>query len=219
METKALVLLSGGLDSVYNLYMAHQKWPGQVEALFFDYGQKAAHREKEAASFFCGSLDVSLQFLDLKSVFKGGASALISGENQVPTDQVDINSLEKSQQSAEKVWVANRNGVFLNIGACWAEMKKAQFVVPGFNKEEAQTFPDNSQDYIQVLNASFKLSTQNGVQVYCFSHDMDKTQIYGSLAAMGASMEKIWACYHGGEEICGQCESCQRFLRAKAQGV
>jgi 7-cyano-7-deazaguanine synthase len=214
METQAVVLLSGGLDSVYNLYAATQKWPGRVQALSIDYGQKAWPAEKKAAEFFSKTLQVPLSYLDLKALFLGGKSSLISSEKDIPTDEVDINSLEASEKTAEKVWVANRNGVLLNVAACVAEENGASFIVPGFNAEEAATFPDNSVDYIEKMNACLQLSTSNQVQIHCFSQSLYKLQIAQALKKQNVDFNQIWSCYYNGEKPCGRCESCQRFIRA-----
>ncbi len=210
---KAVVLLSGGLDSVYNLYAAEKRWPGQVRAVFFNYGQKAFEAEKKAATDFSNNLKIDLQVSDISSLFSGDKSSLTSS-NQVPTDEVDIESAEASQASAKKVWVSNRNGVFLNIGACFAEKWGADFVVPGFNAEEAETFPDNSEEYIEKMNACLKMSTSNGVQIHCFSQKMQKSEIVKESLKLGVDLDRIWSCYHAGEKLCGKCESCQRFVRA-----
>lgn len=217
MGIESLVLLSGGLDSVYNLYAAHQKWPGRTAALLVNYGQKAWLKEKQAAEFFAKDLGVKLYFLDMVPLFQWSSNALTSQEKPVPTTEVDIEDLSASQQSAQKVWVSNRNGVFLNIAASLAESLKASYIVPGFNAEEAQTFPDNSYDYIEKMNACLRLSTANGVQVFCFTHAMDKEEIIKKSLGLGIKIDKIWPCYFGEEKICGKCESCQRFLRAKSK--
>lgn len=216
MDTKAIVLLSGGLDSVYNLYAASKKWPGQVDALLFCYGQKAWENEKKAASFFCESLNITIQVIDISNVFENDKSSLTSSDASVPTDAVNIESQAASIKSAKSVWVSNRNGVFLNVAACIAEKKGAQFIIPGFNSEEAATFPDNSVAYIEKMNACLQMSTSNAVQVYCFSQSMDKKQIMKAAKDLNVDIEKIWSCYHKGESLCGRCESCQRFLRAKS---
>lgn len=215
MSKKAVVLLSGGLDSVFNLYAAHKHWDGEIQAVFFDYGQKAKDSEWKAAKYFCEQLKVELTFIDLKNIFANDPSSLTSNQ-EVPTDEVDILSEEASRSTAKKVWVSNRNGVFLNVAACLAEKQGAQWIIPGFNAEEAVTFPDNSVDYIEKMNACLKLSTSNGVEVYCFSQKMFKEEIYKNCLQLGVDTQKIWSCYYPGETTCGRCESCQRYERAKA---
>ena len=217
MSYQAVVLLSGGLDSVFNLYKAREKWGHEILSLCLNYGQKAWSQEFKAAQYFCDQLNLSLQALDVKDVFLGSSSSLTS-HAPIPTEEVDINSLEASEKTAEKVWVPNRNGVLLNIAACLAESHGASFIVPGFNSEEAATFPDNSVEYIEKMNACLKLSTANGVQVKCFSQDMHKAEMVVQMKAWNIDRDKIWSCYKDGDRPCEQCESCQRFQRAWTQG-
>ena len=212
MGTKAVVLLSGGLDSVYNLYRAIEKWPGQVGALFIQYGQRAAEPELKAARYFAELNNVPLQTVDLAPLFQWDQSALTS-DRKVPTSEVDIQSDSASESSAKQVWVANRNGVFLSVAAAFAEQLGADFVIPGFNREEAQTFPDNSVGYIEAMNQSLLFSTRNGVQVSCFSQDMDKVEIAKDSQRLGIDFGSLWSCYMAGPEPCGKCESCQRMER------
>ena len=215
MGVQALVLLSGGLDSTYNLYAACQKWPHQVKGLFFNYGQKALENEKQAACFFAKEKSLALQMIDISPLFLQDSSALISEQNPIPT-QVDMNDPEASRLSAKKVWVSNRNGVFLNVAASLAESLGVPRIVPGFNGEEALTFPDNSVEYIEKMNACLQISTANSVQIHCFSQNLSKKEIFERSLELKVPMEKIWPCYLSGSEVCGRCESCQRFLRAKA---
>ncbi|MCJ8277505.1 MAG: 7-cyano-7-deazaguanine synthase QueC [Bdellovibrionales bacterium] len=213
MNYQAVVLLSGGLDSTVNLYGAHKEW-GSVLALSFNYGQKAFPAEYAAAEYLCKKLGIPNKLLDISNIFSLDGSALTSDEKDIPTNEVDIESQQASEKSAEKVWVANRNGVFLNIAACWAESVGAQYIVPGFNREEAQTFPDNSVEYIEQVNRSLKYSTNNGVKVHCFTQSMDKIEIMKQAKEWEVPVDKIWSCYYNGEKPCGRCESCQRFQRA-----
>lgn len=218
MQSEAIILLSGGLDSVYNLYKSHDQWGGKVMALSYNYGQKAWVKELEAAHFFCDLFGIQLMELDIKNIFLSDKSSLISTDQRVPKEDVDIESLTASQESASRVWVANRNGVFLNIAACVAEARGVSKIIPGFNAEEATTFPDNSVDYINKMNACFQLSTSNSVQIHCFSQELYKEEMYRELLERNAPLDRIWTCYEGGEWPCGSCESCQRFIRASQQG-
>lgn len=218
MEIQGIVLLSGGLDSVYNLYRAYQEWGRALKAVNFNYGQKAFAAENKAAMHFCGELKISLQTFDISNLFLGDHNALTNAEKMPPTLEVNIESHESSVKTAEKVWVANRNGVLLNAAATVAEIHGASWIIPGFNAEEAATFPDNSVEYIEKMNACLKLSTANAVQIHCFSQAMVKEEMVAELRKMGVSLDSIWSCYFGGDQPCGQCESCQRFARARMKG-
>lgn len=215
-----IVLLSAGLDSTYNLYRAREE--GKVSlAITFDYGQKAAAREISRAQAMCQKLKIPHSVIDLSFFKQFQSSSLLNPDLKIPQgEEVQMDDLNTSQQTAKRVWVPNRNGIFLNVGAGFAEALGARYVVPGFNKEEAVTFPDNSDDFIQVLNKSFVFSTANHVEVKCYSAQLDKTEIVRELKKREFDFSDVWPCYESGEKICGRCESCQRFGRAlQANGV
>ena len=137
------------------------------------------------------------------------------GAQKIPTGrEVSIDDMERSTETMKAVWVPNRNGILLNIAAGFAEGLDASFVIPGFNVEEAATFPDNSQDYMNALDEAFSFSTRNRVKVKCFSTAMNKTQIVTEAAKLEVPLKDLWPCYFAEEKWCGECESCQRFSRA-----
>ncbi len=210
---KSVVLLSSGLDSTVNLYRA-AKESKVVMAITFDYGQRAAAREINFASQLAARLEVPHRVIELPWFKDFTASSLVNREMDVPTTSVAIDSFEASTNSAKAVWVPNRNGIFLNIGAAFAESVDAKWLIPGFNAEEATTFPDNSEDYLQAATKSLYYSTGNQVQVKCFTTALDKTEIVKLGRTLGVPFELVWTCYFGGEKPCGQCEPCQRFSRA-----
>ena len=90
-------------------------------------------------------------------------------------------------------------------------------MIPGFNKEEAATFPDNSQDFLDAMSESLGFSTANQVKAKCYTTGLLKPQIYRRALDLNVKTQFIWPCYESGEEHCKQCESCQRFYRAKAE--
>ncbi|MCB0391691.1 MAG: 7-cyano-7-deazaguanine synthase QueC [Bdellovibrionales bacterium] len=220
MKKKSVVLLSGGLDSTVNLYASHKE-AEVLLVLTFNYGQKAFQREAEISKKICQNLNVPQKIIDLKWLEEITPTSLVSEAVSIPTGQdVEIDNFEKSCETAKAVWVPNRNGVFLNIAAAYAESLGADNVVVGFNKEEAQTFPDNSEAYLDSLNQCFNYSTANQVKLQCFTTQLNKTEIVQLAEKLEVNLSEIWPCYFSGEKICKQCESCKRFLRAiKDSGV
>lgn len=213
-KKKAVVLLSGGLDSTANLYKAVQECE-VVLALTFNYGQRAFLKEQAAAQFFCQELGVEHKVIDITWFDHFTSTSLVNTSQEIPCDQdVNMDNVDQSKQTAKAVWVPNRNGIFLNIAAGFAEGLGADYVIPGFNLEEAQTFPDNSQGFLVSLNQSFSFSTANGVEVKCFTTDLNKEQIVRLAKKYQVDLKRIWPCYESGESWCGRCESCQRTLRA-----
>ena len=211
---KSVVILSGGLDSSFNLLKARSQ--GEVKlALHFDYGQRAAIAEAAYARAFCERREIPFQIVDVKFLAKWSKSSLNQKAQALPLgESVNINSEGASMKTAEAVWVANRNGMFLNIAAAAAEGLGAEQVVPGFNLEEAATFPDNSDAFIKAVNESFKFSTRGKVKAYAYSIHMSKTEILKEYLALGGKLEELWPCYQNAHLWCGECESCLRFKRA-----
>jgi 7-cyano-7-deazaguanine synthase len=213
-----IVLLSGGLDSVVNLYCAHKE--GRVQkALTFNYGQRSAQQEIKASEYFCKKLGINHQLIDLPWLAEITKTSLVNKKSEIPQIS-DLDDMTEARESAKAVWVPNRNGVFLNIAACFAEAMDVEFIIPGFNAEEAATFPDNSPAFIEAVTHSLRLSTLKQVKVACFTSGLDKTEMVQKGKELGVDFSNLWSCYHDGEVPCGQCESCKRSMRAfKESGV
>jgi 7-cyano-7-deazaguanine synthase len=211
---KSVVLLSGGLDSATNLYIASQKTDVRL-ALTFNYGQRVAQKEVHAAKELTQRLGINHKVLDISWIKDFGRSSLIDRSHQVPQGaDVKIDDQAQSKKTATAVWVPNRNGILLNIAAGYAEAFDADIVVPGFNIEEAQTFPDNSEAFLEAMTASLSFSTANKVKAQCFTTNLDKTGMVRVAHSLSLPFELLWSCYLDGEKWCGTCESCLRFKRA-----
>ena len=217
---KSVVLLSAGLDSTVNFFEAREA-SEVVLALTFDYGQRAAAQEIRSAKKIASSQGVVHQVVELPFFKSWGGSSLTDSAKKIPVgSDVSIDDQVVSTETARSVWVPNRNGVFLNIAAGFAESLGADWIVPGFNKEEAATFPDNSQEFLDQMTRSLFYSTGNHVTAKCFTTNLDKTKIVKRAIDLKVDLRQIWPCYFNGASWCGECESCQRSRRAlQAQGL
>ncbi len=214
MKEKAVVLLSAGLDSSVNFFAAVREYDVPL-AITFNYGQKAAPKEIEKSKKLSEMLQVPHVVVDLPWLKPLGNSGLTHSEGIIPKGrQISMDNQNTSEKTARAVWIPNRNGVFLNIAASFAESLKAKFIVPGFNAEEASTFPDNSFDFIRATRKSLSFSTANHVEVKCYTISMTKPAIAKLGADLQVPFEDIWPCYLNEAKWCGQCESCQRAKRA-----
>lgn len=214
MKLKSVVLLSAGLDSTVNFYQALRETDIQL-ALTFNYGQKAALKEIEKAQKISEINKISHLVIDLPWLKSLGTSSLTNQTLDIPiNEQISIDDLKKSNDSAKAVWVPNRNGVFLNVAASFAESLKADIIVPGFNAEEAITFPDNSDEFIHATNKSLFYSTANHIKVICYTIKMSKIEIVQTGRKIAVPFELTWPCYFDQHKWCGQCESCLRAKRA-----
>lgn len=215
---KSVVLLSAGLDSTVNFYEALNDTQVLL-ALTFNYGQKAARQEIARAKHFADANGVKHLVLDLPWFKNLGDSGLTSTDGKVPkVSTTDLDDLKASTKSAKSVWIPNRNGVFLNIAASYAEALGADTIIPGFNAEEAATFPDNSFDFIRAVRKAFSFSTANQVNVQCYTITKSKVEIVKMGISLKVPFQNTWPCYLDLEKWCGQCESCQRAKRAFKAG-
>ena len=211
----ALVCLSGGLDSTVSLYWSLKNYD-KVTAVFFDYGQKALKSEKKTAKELCEKLSLQCHEVSLEFVSQFSNSSLNKVKKDLPKD-VDLYSAEETSKSAKSVWVPNRNGLFINAAACLLESQGGGDLILGFNLEEAETFPDNSKEFLEASNKSLEFSTQGRVRLVSPTVSMTKKDIYRLGLELNFDPELVWPCYKSGEKTCGVCESCLRFNRAKKE--
>jgi 7-cyano-7-deazaguanine synthase len=211
-----IVLLSGGLDSTVSLALFLET--GEIDlALTFDYGQRARDQEIIASRLIAKHYNIPHQIVALPFLKEQTHSALVNYSADLP--QLEIETLDdiegEALKSAHQVWVPNRNGLFMNIAAVFAEnMGKTVTIITGFNQEEAATFPDNSQEFMIAMNQCFKYSTQNEVRVASPTAALTKTEIVSEGLRLSVPFDKLWSCYEKGEHLCGYCESCLRLKRA-----
>jgi 7-cyano-7-deazaguanine synthase len=207
-------LLSGGLDSVVATWAARAEHE-VVTALTLDYGQRAAERETEAARRVAAKLGCRHILVELPWLEELGGSALTDQDANMPEPTAGgLDDPERAERSAAAVWVPNRNGVFLNVAAAYAEVLHCDAIICGFNAEEAATFPDNSPEFMETAERFFQFSTREGMTVLSPTVHLMKSEIVALGEGIGAPLEDVWSCYQGGETHCWRCESCQRLRRA-----
>ena len=215
---KAVVLLSSGLDSAVAFKEAYDRCE-EVLCLTFDYGQRAAGKEREFAGKICHRFKVRHVIIDLPW-YHDFHGALTDG-GEIPTlKSPDLDNKDVTEKTAEQVWVPARNVVFLSIGAAFAENYGFDLITTGFDAEEAATFPDNTSGFVDSFNRMLTAGTLKHPEVYVPLISMNKKGIVLRGLEIGAPLELSWSCYAGGDIPCGVCESCMRRARAfDAAGV
>lgn len=210
---KSIILLSGGLDSFVSLVLAKDEYNIKL-ALTFDYGQKSAQREIDASKRICEYYNIEHRIIKLDWLKEITQTSLVS-EKEIPhTSLEDLSSDKFTQESASAVWVPNRNGVFLNIAASFADSYDYDYILFGANKEEGQTFPDNTQEFIDKINRAFEFSTQKKPKVYAPLINFSKNDIVKNAIEHFVPLELTRSCYSTNNKHCGVCESCVRLKRA-----
>ena len=210
-DRRAVALVSGGLDSMVSLARAATELDVRL-VMFFNYGQRALDRERNAALGVVNYYDYPFQEIDVTWLGQLGPEAMRQ-TGATPTGDL---ASEPALDTLDAVWIPNRNGVFLNIGAAFAESYECGFVITGFNREEAAEFPDNREEYVSRVNNGLELSTRNGVRVVSFTQDLDKREIIKLGHELRAPLSVMWSCYHSRELMCGRCASCRRLKDAMA---
>ena len=204
--TKGIILLSGGLDSFVSLGVGIEKY-GISLALTFDYGQKAVEQEISTSKNICDYYKIEHKVIKLDWLKEVTHTALVSNED-LPE------GIDNPEQSAKSVWVPNRNGLFLNIAGSFADGNDYDYIIIGANKEEGQTFPDNTQEFIDKIDAEFEYSTQKHPKVVAPLINSDKNDIVKLALEHKIPLEFVRSCYASGEKHCGKCESCTRLKNA-----
>ena len=204
MKPRSIILLSGGLDSTVSAALAARR-TRPLFALTFDYGQRAARMEIAAARRICRALKIEHKVVRLPFFADFRGLALLSGSRAKQTSG--------RLARAADVWVPNRNAIFINVAAAYAEYHGAGLIVTGFNREEARQFPDNSAAFVAQVNRALRHSTRRRVRVMSYVAGRMKKEIYGLGQRCGAPLELVYSCYAGGRTMCGKCASCRR-LRA-----
>ena len=210
MSHKAVILVSGGLDSSTVLAMAIQQ-RYQCYTLSFDYGQR--HRsELDAAVRVSESMSVvehKVIKLDLQAI---GGSALTDIGIAVP---------EQETTGIPVTYVPARNTIFLSIALGWAEVIEANKIFVGVNAVDYSGYPDCRPEYIASFEAMANLATRAGVEGNRLSIeapliDMSKSQIIQAGLRLGVDYGQTVSCYQANFDgvACGKCESC----RLRAQG-
>lgn len=208
---KAISVLSGGLDSVVATSILNEEY--QINAIFFDYGQKSFKMEVQSAKNVCKELNIELTIIKLDWLANLGNSALTSF-NEIPKMDMDELNSELSIEKSNKVWVPGRNMVFTAIANSFAESAGAESIIVGWDLEEANNFPDNSIDFLNAFNNLLKIGTSNKVKIIAPLMNMDKKEIVEIGYEVNAPMNLSFSCYDGKEFHCGVCESCLRRKRA-----
>ena len=218
-EKKAVVLLSGGLDSTTVAAMAKQQGFA-VYALSFDYGQK--HKvELEFAARVAAAAGVerhAVVKVDLRSF---GGSALTAGDLDVPKHR----SAEEMGVGVPVTYVPARNTVFLALGLAWAETLGATDIFIGVNALDYSGYPDCRPEFIQAFermaNLATKMGTEDGrrITIHTPLIAMTKKEIVETGLRLGVDYAMTVTCYDPSDDgaACGACDACLLRLKGFAE--
>ena len=205
---RAIVLLSGGLDSATVLYVARSQG-FQVQALIFDYGQRHRKEIRHAVQIAQAS---HCPYRMVRVSFPWQGSALLDRTLEVPEGRDDIPA------EIPSTYVPARNIIFLSFAASWAETMAAQAIFIGANALDYSGYPDCRPEFFEAYDLMLKKGLKTGVEgrrlrVMVPLLKKTKAQIIRLGNKLGVPYHLTWSCYRGGRRPCGRCDSC--VLRAR----
>ena len=210
---KAVVLLSGGMDSCVTTAIAVQTH--RLALLHASYGQLTEQRERRAFDEIADSYHVRDRLLIRLDAFqKIGGSALTdkrigvpeSGESLAPGAGIPV------------TYVPFRNAHFLSAAVSWAEVIGASAIFIGAVAEDSSGYPDCRPEYYRAFQTVIREGTRPETQIEIVTPviGMRKSEIVERGGELGAPLHLTWSCYQGEDEACGSCDSCRLRLAAFA---
>ena len=218
-DTKAVILLSGGLDSSTTLAIA--RYEGfECYALTFRYGQRHKQEIEAAKKIADSAATAEHRIIDIDLAQFGG-SALTDSEIEVPKDRADLYSHAQIPQT----YVPARNTIFLSYALAWAEVLGAFDIFIGVNTTDYSGYPDCRSEFIAAFEQTANLATAGAVEdrdryrIHTPIIDMTKAEIIQTGKKLGVDFSLTHSCYDPDQQgkSCGRCDSCRLRLKGFAE--
>jgi len=213
-KPKAIVLLSGGMDSCVTAAIAKQSH--QLALLHASYGQRTERRERrsfeEIADFYGVRERLAIR---LDSLAQIGGSALTDTRITMPESGEAL----ASHAEIPITYVPFRNAHFLSAAVSWAEVLGAAAIFIGAVAEDSSGYPDCRPEYYRAFANLIREGTRPGTRIEVLTPviAMRKSEIVRRGIELGAPLGSTWSCYQFGDEACGMCDSCRLRLQAFAE--
>jgi 7-cyano-7-deazaguanine synthase len=218
-QRKAVVLLSGGMDSCVSAAIAVESHGREnVAVLHASYGQRTQQRERRAFEDIANFYDLKRRMMAELNYFRQiGGSALTDSRIAVPEHCLD--SAVSDGSAIPVTYVPFRNAHFLSVGVSWAEAIGAGFIYIGAVAEDSSGYPDCRPEYYAAFQELIRVGTrpETRIQIMTPVIRMKKDEIIRRGLALHAPLQLSWSCYQGEDLACGTCDSCLLRLRAFAQ--
>jgi len=214
VKKKAVILLSGGLDSAVVLYYALSKGYN-LSCVSFDYGQR--HRKELICARRLAKLNNSKWQL-VKMSFPWKGSALLD-------DGMKLSQSGKMTKGVPNTYVPSRNIIFLSYAASYAEVIGADTIFIGANQIDYSGYPDCRGSFLSAFETAINKGTKRGVsgkrtKIISPLLRKNKRDIINMGYKLGVCFEYTWSCYKGESVVCGKCDSCViREKGFKAAGI
>ena len=218
-SSKAVVLLSGGMDSCVTLAIAAEHHSvANIGLLHAGYGQRTEARERRAfseiADFYGIRRRLTVQLDHFRAI---GGSALTDERTAVPENSLGAPGPGGSEIPVS--YVPFRNTHFLSVAVSWAEATGASAVYIGAVAEDSSGYPDCRPEYYRAFQEVVRVGTrpETTIKIETPVITMKKSEIIQRGVELGAPLHLTWSCYQSEDAGCGVCDSCLLRLRAFAE--
>lgn len=223
-QPKAVVLLSGGMDSCVTAALARETH--ELALVHASYGQRTERRERqsfeEIADFYAVKQRLVVRLDHLAQI---GGSALTDRRIAVPerapleVRHADPSAAASASNEIPVTYVPFRNAHFLAVAVSWAEVIGANAVFIGAVAEDSSGYPDCRPEYYRVFQQLVREGTRPETRIAIVTPviGMRKHEIIQRGIELGAPLDRTWSCYQFDDEACGSCDSCRLRLKAFAE--
>jgi 7-cyano-7-deazaguanine synthase len=216
---KAVVLLSGGMDSCVTAAIALEEHGNESLALLHaSYGQRTEERERRAFDEIADWLEVRQRLVVRLDHFRAiGGSALT--DNRIAVPENELGAPGPGGSSIPVTYVPFRNAHFLSVAVSWAEAIGAGAIYIGAVAEDSSGYPDCRPEYYKVFQELIRVGTrpETRIEIVTPVIKMKKSEIIRRGLELGAPLHLTWSCYQNEDAACGVCDSCLLRLRAFAE--
>lgn len=206
---KAIVLLSGGMDSLVcagEAFADHK----HVSLLHMNYGQKTSVRERKSFEEIADYYHVSAKdrkVIDMTFLKQIGGSSLTD-------DDIDVKTYKGDSSTIPDSYVPFRNSIILSLAVSWAEVVGATRLYIGANYEDSPGYPDCRPSYYEAFNKVIKEGTKAGnIEIITPVINLKKKEIVQRGLELKVPFPLSWSCYKNTDKACGICDSCALRLR------
>ena len=212
-ESKAVVLLSGGMDSCVCAALAVRDC--DVAALHISYGQRTEEKERKSFQAICDRLKIRERLM-----IKNEALWMIGG-SALTEESIPVPRAETIGSGIPVTYVPFRNAHFLSVAVSWAEVLGAHKIYIGAVEPDSSGYPDCRPAYYKAFNEVVKAGTKEGnIEIVTPLITMRKAEIVCLGLELDAPFDLTWSCYSREDQACGVCDSCVLRLRAfQAAGI
>ncbi|MDD2889376.1 MAG: 7-cyano-7-deazaguanine synthase QueC [bacterium] len=204
IKPKAVVLVSGGLDSCVTAAIANQSCG--LSFLHANYGQRTEQKELASFNKIADYYNVKNRLIaDLKWLKKIGGSSLTD-------DKVIIPNGNLNRKGIPSTYVPFRNAVLLSMAVSWAETISADFIFIGTVAQDIPNYPDTKPEFFRVFNKLIRVGTNTaiGTKIVTPINNLEKSEVIKLGIKLNAPLNLTWSCYKNNKTPCNKCDACIR---------